>query len=119
MLLGTGTLTLFPAASVTSTVSSGMIRTALPAGLRTSLTKCRPCSAGFLAAKWMDQEKRIEAYKDYKVSEMRAHDLVIKALDCRALTVTQIPAVLSEYRNPRHEEFRPRTALASSCLADR
>jgi hypothetical protein len=58
----------------------------------------------------MDQETRIDAYRNYKVSEMRAHDLVIKALDCRAVTVTQIPAVLDAYRNPKHDEFMPRNA---------
>lgn len=67
-------------------------------------------AVGYLAAKWMDQETRIAAYRDYKVSEARAHDLVIKALDVRAITVTQIPAIVAEYRNPRHEEFRDRTA---------
>ena len=41
---------------------------------------------------------------------LRAHDLVIKALDARAITVTQIPAVLAEYRQPRHIEFADRTA---------
>ena len=69
------------------------------------------CKAvGFLAAKWLDQEKRIEAYRNYKVTEMRAHDLTIKALDARAITVTQIPAILHEYREPRHQEFAERTA---------
>lgn len=67
-------------------------------------------AVGYLAAKWMDQETRINAYRDYKVSEMRAHDLTIKALDARAITVTQIPAILAEYRHPRHVEFAPRTA---------
>ena len=67
-------------------------------------------AVGFLSARWMDQEKRIDAYRNYRVSEMRAHDLLIKALDVRAITVTQIPAILAEYRNPRHEEFHERTA---------
>jgi hypothetical protein len=67
-------------------------------------------AVGYLAAKWMDQEKRIEGYRNYKVNDAKAHDLVVRALDARALTVTQIPAVLAEYRNPRHEEFAPRTA---------
>lgn len=35
---------------------------------------------------------------------------MIKALDARAITVTQIPAVLAEYRKPRHVEFEDRTA---------
>jgi hypothetical protein len=67
-------------------------------------------AVGFLAERWMDQEKRIDAYRNHFVGDARAHDLVIKALDARAITVTQIPAILAEYRNPRHAEFEDRTA---------
>ena len=37
-----------------------------------------------------------------------AHDLIIGALDCRAITPKQVPAVLSEWRSPTHLEFGPR-----------
>jgi len=39
-----------------------------------------------------------------------AEDLVIKAVDCQAITLSQIPSVLKEWREPAYEEFRPRNA---------
>lgn len=67
-------------------------------------------AVGFLAERWMDQETRIEAYKDYRLSEQRGHDLIIRALDARVITTTQIPRVLGEWREPKHPEFQERTA---------
>ena len=37
-----------------------------------------------------------------------AHDLVIRAVDCRAITTGQVPDVVQEWREPSHSEFRPR-----------
>ena len=51
------------------------------------------------------QDQRIETYKATEISDSAAHDLVIRALDARALPVTQLPAVLDEWRRPSHEEF--------------
>ena len=34
-----------------------------------------------------------------------AHDLVIRATDCWAITPSQIPEVLAHWRKPEHEEF--------------
>jgi hypothetical protein len=51
------------------------------------------------------QERRFVAYKDREFGDRDAHDLLIRALDARALPVTRIPAVLAEWRNPRHPEF--------------
>lgn len=69
------------------------------------------CKAvGFLAARWMDQEKRIDAYRNYKVTPMRANDLTIKALQARAITVLQIPSVVEAWESPKHKEFEDRSA---------
>ena len=69
------------------------------------------CKAvGFLAARWMDQEKRIDAYRNYKVSDIKANDLAIKAFQARAITVLQIPQVVAAWEYPTHEEFKDRTA---------
>jgi len=35
--------------------------------------------------------------------------LIIRSTDVRACTPRQIPSILREWRNPRHEEFRART----------
>ena len=47
-------------------------------------------------------------YRDEPVQDWRAHDLVIRAVDCRAITTSQVPDVVQEWREPSHREFRPR-----------
>jgi hypothetical protein len=56
------------------------------------------------------QSQRIEAYKNYHVRDKAAHDLVVRAVDLGAATNRMIPAVLKEWREPRHPEFADRTA---------
>src|SRR4029077_18075220 len=62
-------------------------------------------AVGQLGQKWHNQEIRFEAYKKHGLSHVQAHDLLIRALDCRAVTTTQIPHILKEWRHPRHPEF--------------
>lgn len=50
-------------------------------------------------------DQRIDAYKETQLSDAAAHDLVIRAVDATVLPVTQVPAVLEEWRTPSHEEF--------------
>ena len=66
-------------------------------------------SIGLLLAKWNDQDKRINAYKETEVEESQAHDLIIRACDVGVCSNRLIPAVLHEWREPRHEDFEPRT----------
>jgi len=42
--------------------------------------------------------------------DREAHDLVVRAVDCRVISTGQIPRVLAEWRTPRFEDFRPRNA---------
>jgi hypothetical protein len=51
------------------------------------------------------QERRFVAYKAHEFGDKEAHDLLIRALDARALPVTRIPAALAEWRAPRHPDF--------------
>jgi len=51
------------------------------------------------------QDERIASYKATRVSDAKAHDLVVQALDARILPVTRIPAVLHEWRRPSYVEF--------------
>jgi hypothetical protein len=51
------------------------------------------------------QDERIRTYKETELNDPVAHDLVIRAVDANVLPVTQLPAVLHEWRAPRHEEF--------------
>ncbi|MGL4554261.1 MAG: DUF932 domain-containing protein [Gemmataceae bacterium] len=52
------------------------------------------------------QDVRFAAYRGRELSEAAAHDLVVRALDAGVLPVTRVPAVLREWREPRHREFR-------------
>ena len=51
------------------------------------------------------QDERIARYKQTELTDMRAHHLVIRALDARVMPVTRVPHVLQEWRRPSHEEF--------------
>jgi hypothetical protein len=63
-------------------------------------------AVGQLSRKWANQDKRFDAYKCHELGNEQAHDLLIRALDVRAITPTQIPHILTEWRSPRHREFR-------------
>lgn len=65
-------------------------------------------SIGQLLQKWHDQDKRIEAYKEADIFNPEAHDLVIRACDVGVISNRMIPAVLHEWREPKHEEFKRR-----------
>lgn len=56
------------------------------------------------------QGKRIETYKGFALDDRDAHDLLIKAVDCRVIPNADVPHVLAEYRAPRHDEFKARNA---------
>lgn len=62
-------------------------------------------SIGQLLAKWHDQDKRIAAYKEAEITDIEAHDLVIRATDVGVCSNRLIPPVLHEWREPRHNAF--------------
>ena len=63
-------------------------------------------AVGRLGALRRTQEGRFATYKNHELNDTQAHDLVIQALDAQVVPVTQVPAVLKEWREPRHLEFR-------------
>ena len=65
---------------------------------------------GQLGTQLVQFDRRIEAYRDLRLTDSRAHYLVVRATDCRAITTSQIPSVLAHWRKPEHEEFHPRNA---------
>ena len=65
---------------------------------------------GQLMSRWHAQDVRIEAYKGFELSDMQAHDMIVRAMDARAVTATRVPDLLQEWRHPKHEAFAPRTA---------
>ena len=65
---------------------------------------------GKLGDRFIKLDQRIDAYKQKRITDHKAHDLIVRALDCRAITATQVPKVLSEWREPTHREFNKRNA---------
>lgn len=67
-------------------------------------------AVGRLGERFLQIDERIARYRERRVTNPQAHDLVIKAVDCQAITPSQIPGVLQEWRTPTHEDFAPRNA---------
>lgn len=67
-------------------------------------------AVGLLGNRFEALDRRIEAYRAEPMADWCAHDIVVRACDCRAITASQIPHVIDEWRKPRHPEFEPRTA---------
>jgi hypothetical protein len=65
---------------------------------------------GKLMELWSHQGQRIDAYKNHRMRDKAAHDLVIRATDIGACTNRMIPSVLKEWREPSYPEFGDRTA---------
>lgn len=57
---------------------------------------------------WEIQQARISAYRQERITDREAHDLVIRSVDSGVMANSYIPKVLDEWRSPRHNEFRPR-----------
>ncbi len=53
-------------------------------------------------------EKRALVYQEREMGNKEAHDLVVRALDARAITTTMVPRVLEQWRRPNHPEFKDR-----------
>jgi hypothetical protein len=64
---------------------------------------------GQLATLAVEEEQRLEAYKDTRLSDMTVRDFVVRSMERGVIGCTLIPKVLTEWHRPRHEEFAPRT----------
>lgn len=53
-------------------------------------------------------EHRATVYRDREMGNAEAHDLIVRALDARAITTTMVPKVLEQWRAPNHSEFKDR-----------
>lgn len=67
-------------------------------------------ASGRIGQARITQERRITAYKETDMDDAMVHDLLIRSVDARVIANTYVPKVLSEWREPSHEEFAPRTA---------
>lgn len=64
---------------------------------------------GRLQQSWVRQDVRIGRYRAFPLTDPLAHDLAVRAVDQRVFPNRLMPAVLHEWREPRHDEFRPRS----------
>lgn len=53
---------------------------------------------------------QVDALKAAELGNAGAHDLVCRALRTGVVPAQMVPAALQEWHEPRHEDFRPRTA---------
>lgn len=67
-------------------------------------------AVGRITAMRARQDDRIEYYKHHRVRDTKAHDILIRSVDARVISNTQIAKVLQEWRNPRHKAFEKRNA---------
>ena len=56
---------------------------------------------GHLTEKWHAQTVRFEAYKEKRIDDVGAHDILIRAADVGVVSNRLIPAVLKEWREPK------------------
>ena len=67
-------------------------------------------AVGMLSEKWTLMTDRIAQYKRTEISDRDANDFIIRSLDVGATTLQQVPAIINEWRTPRHPEFADKTA---------
>ena len=63
---------------------------------------------GKLGDHWVENDKRIEAYKEYTLDNQQADHLAVELYLSGAITKTQIAEVANQWRNPEHDEFSHR-----------
>ena len=67
-------------------------------------------AVGKLGDRFHQLDERITAYRAKRIGDPAAHDLVIRAVDCKAITPSQIPRVLKVWRKPLYPDFEDRNA---------
>jgi|TARA_R110002167_G_C12596266_1_gene644696 hypothetical protein len=63
---------------------------------------------GKLFGFWNSQDARVEAYKNMSIGNVLANDLIIKAVQAKALPKTRILDVLNQWESSDHVEFHDR-----------
>jgi len=63
-------------------------------------------AVGRCVSHWNDMGIRIEKYKQTILTNEQAENLVIQLVDSRSLPAREIYNVISEFRAPRHDEFK-------------
>lgn len=55
------------------------------------------------------QTELFNRFKETELTNTQANDLIIQAVDCKAVSASRIPEVLKQWRTPNHPEFNERT----------
>ena len=58
---------------------------------------------------WYMLDNAIRLYQEIRLTDVDVHDIVVRAVDKEVCPVTMVPKVLDGWRNPRYEEFEPRS----------
>jgi len=66
-------------------------------------------AVGQLGEKFRKLDQRVDAYRLQPLSDRGAHDFIVRSINCRVITPTQVPDVLKEWREPSYDAFQPRT----------
>ncbi len=77
--------------------------------IRRDLDRLIYAAVGKLADMRVKQTARLAAYKNRELADVDAHDIIIRALLASVVSGESVPKVVKEWREPRHEEFKPRT----------
>jgi hypothetical protein len=81
--------------------------------IRKDLPRLLDDAVGRLGDHRRRQAERIEAYQSAPLPDSQFHDLAIRSLDAQVVSASKIPRVLEAYREPSHDEFRPRTVWSA------
>lgn len=81
--------------------------------IRRDLPRLITAAVGRLGDLQDHQSRRIEAYQNTALGDPQLNDLAIRSLDAGVLAASKLPRLLAEYREPAHEEFRPRTVWSA------
>ena len=72
-----------------------------------------------LESKVVKQNERIESYKNTVMWNPSFHDFSVQLIDNKIISASKLPKLLNEWREPRHEEFAPRTVYsAMNCVSE-
>lgn len=61
-----------------------------------------------VSAMRIKQDARIETYQRTDISDMQAHDVLVRAMERNAIPARELPRVLKEWKAPSHPEFDDR-----------
>ena len=76
--------------------------------IMTDLPQVIARTIGKLTGMWHSQDERIEAYKNFEVTDSQANDLIIRAYQSGAISKAKIADVVEQWQTPEHPEFKDR-----------